>query len=113
LDNGEFTIIPFEQARADGVSALFVTINRELAPAGMEDAFEGRPPTPICKLVDFFFEELGDGRAVMVLQPSEAHYNPIGSIYGGIIATVLDSVMGCAMHTKLPVGSAYTTLRSR
>jgi uncharacterized protein (TIGR00369 family) len=70
----------------------------------------GLPLPPICKLVDFFFEEFGDGRAVMVLQPSEAHYNLIGSIHGGIIATVLNSVMGCAVHTKLPAGSAYTTL---
>ncbi len=68
------------------------------------------PLPPICKLVDFAFEEFGDGRAVMVLQPGEAHYNPIGSVHGGIIATVLDSVMGCAVHTKLPAGSAYTTL---
>lgn len=68
------------------------------------------PLPPICKLVDFSFEEFGDGRAVMVLRPGEAHYNPIGSVHGGIIATVLDSVMGCAVHTKLPAGLAYTTL---
>ncbi len=46
----------------------------------------------------------------MVLRPQESQYNPIGSVHGGIIATVLDSVMGCAVHTKLPVARAYTTL---
>jgi uncharacterized protein (TIGR00369 family) len=46
----------------------------------------------------------------MVLTPQESQYNPIGSVHGGIIATVLDSVIGCAVHTKLPVGRAHTTL---
>ena len=46
----------------------------------------------------------------MELRPDESQYNPIGSVHGGIIATVLDSVMGCAVHTKLPVGRGYTTL---
>lgn len=68
------------------------------------------PLPPICNLVDFSFEEFGDGRAVMALRPYEAQYNPIGSVHGGVIATVLDSVMGCAVHTKLPAGRGYTTL---
>ncbi|MBI1218511.1 MAG: GNAT family N-acetyltransferase [Rhodobacteraceae bacterium] len=77
----------------------------------LETVLRGELPLPpICKLVDFSFEEFGDGRAVMVLQPGEAHYNPIGSVHGGIIATVLDSVMGCAVHTKLRAGLAYSTL---
>jgi acyl-coenzyme A thioesterase PaaI-like protein len=49
----------------------------------------------------------------MVLKPQESQYNPIVSVHCGIIATVLDSVMGCAVHAKLPVGRAYTTLKSR
>jgi uncharacterized protein (TIGR00369 family) len=68
------------------------------------------PPPPICHLVDFTFERIDDGRVEMVLTPQESQYNPIGSVHGGIIATVLDSVMGCAVHTKLPLGRAYTTL---
>jgi uncharacterized protein (TIGR00369 family) len=68
------------------------------------------PPPPICHLVDFSFERIDDGRVEMVLTPQESQYNAIGSVHGGIIATVLDSVMGCAVHTKLPLGKAYTTL---
>lgn len=68
------------------------------------------PPPPICHLVDFTFDRIDDGRVEMVLKPQESQYNPIGSVHGGIIATVLDSVMGCAVHTKLPVGRGYTTL---
>ncbi|MBZ0164102.1 MAG: hypothetical protein K8H74_15485 [Notoacmeibacter sp.] len=43
------------------------------------------PLPPICNLIDFSFEEFGDGRAVMVLRPQEAQYNPIGSVHGGVI----------------------------
>jgi uncharacterized protein (TIGR00369 family) len=68
------------------------------------------PSPPICHLVDFTFERIDDGRVAMVLTPQESQYNPIGSVHGGIIATVLDSVMGCAVHTKLPLGRTYTTL---
>jgi uncharacterized protein (TIGR00369 family) len=44
------------------------------------------------------------------MQPSEYHFNPIGSVHGGVTATILDSAMACAIHSKLPQGTAYTTL---
>jgi uncharacterized protein (TIGR00369 family) len=68
------------------------------------------PPPPVCNLVDFTISAVDDGRVDMVLTPHEAQYNPIGSVHGGVIATVLDSVMGCAVHSLLPVGRGYTTL---
>lgn len=68
------------------------------------------PSPPICRLVDFSFDQVDDGRVEMILRPHESQYNPIGSVHGGIIATVLDSVMGCAVHAKLPFGKGYTTL---
>ena len=46
----------------------------------------------------------------MHLTPAEYHYNPIGTVHGGMLATLLDSVMGCAVHTTLPKGRGYTTL---
>jgi uncharacterized protein (TIGR00369 family) len=49
------------------------------------------------------------GRAVFECEPSEAHYNPIGSVHGGVISTLLDSALSCAVHTTLPAGSGYTT----
>ena len=42
--------------------------------------------------------------------PDESHYNPIGSVHGGFYATLLDSVCGCAVHSTLPAGQAYTSL---
>lgn len=68
------------------------------------------PVPPICELIGIGFDEIGDGRVVMTLEPHESQYNPIGSVHGGVISTVLDSVMGCAVHSLLPQGSGYTTL---
>src|SRR5258708_4772865 len=66
---------------------------------------DGRlPPPPVCELIGFTVTEVGDGHVVMSTMPHEAQYTPIGTVHGGIIATLLDSVMGCAVHTKLPVG---------
>lgn len=68
------------------------------------------PLPPICHLANFNFDIVDDGRVEMILTPHESQYNPIGSVHGGIIATVLDSVLGCAVHTRLPLGKGYTTL---
>ena len=50
------------------------------------------------------------GRAAFEAEPGEEHYNPIGVVHGGYAATVLDSALGCAVHTTLAAGEAYTTL---
>ena len=72
---------------------------------------EGRlPPPPIASLMGFDIEEVGEGRVVFAVDPQEYHYNPIGVVHGGLAATLLDSAMGCAVHSLLPEGRAYTTL---
>src|SRR3712207_3630893 len=68
------------------------------------------PPPPIALLMDFEPVEIDEGRVVFVGRPGAKHYNPIGSVHGGYAATLLDSAMGCAVHTTLPPGAAYTTL---
>lgn len=68
------------------------------------------PRPPVAALVDFITDLVEEGRVVMSMLPAEEHYNPIGSMHGGIIATLLDSVMGCAVHSLLPPGRGYTTL---
>jgi uncharacterized protein (TIGR00369 family) len=55
-------------------------------------------------------ESVEEGRAVFSIEPAEWMYNPIGSVHGGIAATLLDSALGCAVHTTLPAGVGYTTL---
>jgi uncharacterized protein (TIGR00369 family) len=67
------------------------------------------PPPRIAHLLGMDIEEIGDGYATFVLEPDERMLNPIGSVHGGIAATLLDSCMGCAVHTTLPAGVGYTT----
>jgi uncharacterized protein (TIGR00369 family) len=67
------------------------------------------PPPPIARLLGFEIVEASDGRAVFALEPAEWMYNPIGMVHGGIAATILDSCMGCAVHTMLAAGVGYTT----
>jgi uncharacterized protein (TIGR00369 family) len=67
------------------------------------------PPPPISAVMNFRIDELDEGRAVFVGEPGEEHYNPIGVVHGGYAATILDSVLGCAVHTTLPAGVGYTS----
>ena len=68
------------------------------------------PKAPIQDLLCFELVEAEEGRAVFSLEPGEQHYNPIGSVHGGVVATLLDSAMGAAVHSTLPQGSGYATL---
>jgi uncharacterized protein (TIGR00369 family) len=68
------------------------------------------PPPPIAVTMRFGPVEVGDGHAVFAGDPGEEHYNPIGVVHGGYAATLLDSALGCAVHTTLPAGVGYTSL---
>jgi uncharacterized protein (TIGR00369 family) len=77
----------------------------------LEGMIAGRfPGPPIMQLIGFRLAEVDRGRAVFEGTPSLAHYNPLGTVHGGYAATLLDSCMGCAVHTTLPKGVGYTTL---
>jgi uncharacterized protein (TIGR00369 family) len=67
------------------------------------------PAPPVARLLGFELVEVELGRAVFALEPAEWMYNPIGSVHGGIAATLLDSCMGCAVHTTLEAGAGYAT----
>jgi uncharacterized protein (TIGR00369 family) len=72
---------------------------------------EGRAAAPpIMDTLDLDGMSFAEGRAEFRLTPREFHYNPIGSVHGGVLSTLLDSACGCAVHTRLPVGVFYTTL---
>jgi uncharacterized protein (TIGR00369 family) len=60
--------------------------------------------------LDFTLTEVEPGRALFEGYPAFKHYNPLGTVHGGYTATLLDSCMGCAVHTTLPKGVTYTTL---
>lgn len=68
------------------------------------------PPPPMAVVMNFAIAEVEKGRAVFEGEPSEEHYNPIGVVHGGYAATLLDSALGCAVHTTLEAGVGYTTL---
>jgi uncharacterized protein (TIGR00369 family) len=70
----------------------------------------GLPGPPIARLIGFGFVEVEEGRVVFECEPAEYHYNPIGSVHGGLACTLFDSAMGCAVHTELPAGVGYTTV---
>ncbi|MGA7396874.1 MAG: PaaI family thioesterase [Solirubrobacterales bacterium] len=68
------------------------------------------PPPPIAVLLDMGPVEIEEGRVVFGGKPGEEHYNPIGMIHGGYAATILDSALGCSVHTTLEKGTSYTSL---
>jgi uncharacterized protein (TIGR00369 family) len=68
------------------------------------------PPPPIAVTLRMAVVDIGDGEATFEGLPGEEHFNPIGFVHGGYAATLLDSAMGCAVHTTLPAGVGYTTL---
>ena len=75
-----------------------------------EKMFSGELPyPPIGETLDFLPVEVEHGRAVFQGQPMFRHYNPLGTVHGGWIASLLDSCVGCAVHSTLPAGKAYTT----
>ncbi|MGY3306155.1 uncharacterized protein (TIGR00369 family) [Pseudomonas sp. PvR086] len=76
-----------------------------------EAIFAGElPPPPIGDTLDFVPIHMEPGVAVFQGQPRRRHYNPLGTVHGGWFATLLDSAVGCAVHTTLAVGKGYTTL---
>lgn len=68
------------------------------------------PPPPILVLMNISGLEVEEGKVTFTATPLECHYNPIGMVHGGFAATLLDSALACAIHTRLPQGQAYTTL---
>lgn len=77
----------------------------------MQGVLDGTLPyAAIAKTLDFVMVEVGKGRAVFQGTPGPQLLNPMGTVHGGWFATLLDSALGCAVHTTLPAGRGYTTL---
>ncbi len=94
-----FGVVPLERARTMDGMTLFT----EMAAGRL-------PAPPICETLGIRLSEVELGRVVFAYTPVFAHYNPLGSVHGGIAATLLDSVMGCCVHTTLKAGTGYTTV---
>jgi len=68
------------------------------------------PPPPIAVLMGMWITEVSEGRVVFAAEPAEYHYNPLGTVHGGVMATLLDSALGCVVQSMLPAGISYTTV---
>jgi uncharacterized protein (TIGR00369 family) len=68
------------------------------------------PAPPILQLVGGTGFEVKEGRVTVFMPAAEFHYNPLGTVHGGIIATLLDTAAGCTVHSTLPAGVGYTSL---
>lgn len=92
---------PVPREKAAGLSGLQV----------FEAIFAGDLPSPpIGETLDFIPIQMAPGVAVFQGKPMLRHYNPLGTVHGGWFCTLLDSAVGCAVHTTLPAGKGYTTL---
>jgi len=77
----------------------------------LQRVVDGRfPAPPINKIFNYYLGEVAMGEATFVAEPSADFFNPMGTVHGGWAATLLDSALGCAVHTTLAVGESYTTL---
>ena len=74
-------------------------------------AFQGEEnAAPIARTLDYRLTHVEEGRVVFEGTPTRAVYNPIGTVHGGWMATLLDSACACAVHSMLKPGQGYTTL---
>ncbi len=92
-------------------------VNPEIQVSGLsgmqmlEAIFSGDiPPAPMGITLDFLPIHMEPGVAIFQGRPQRHHYNPLGTVHGGWFATLLDSAVGCAVHSTLPAGKGYTTL---
>ncbi len=68
------------------------------------------PPPPITDVLGYALTVVEPGFVAFEIEPKEFHYNPIGTVHGGVALTLMDSAMSCAVQTMLPAGTGYTTL---
>ncbi|EJN09196.1 PaaI family thioesterase [Herbaspirillum sp. YR522] len=103
-----------QQVRARLAPAGVSSLDQLKAGSGMEflqRIWDGLlPSVPIGETLDFIPVEGEPGRIVFQGTPDRRHYNPLGSVHGGYFCTLLDSAVGCAVHSMLPQGMGYTTL---
>jgi uncharacterized protein (TIGR00369 family) len=75
---------------------------------GMADG--SLPSPPIMELIDLATLQAEFGSVTVQLDPQEFHYNPLGTMHGGVISTLLDTAAACSVHSTLPAGVGYTSL---
>ncbi len=97
--NVKFGLIPYDVWRAESGLEIFIKM-----------ASGEYPQPPIAEQFDFRIAEVERGRVIFSGTPKANYYNPLGTIHGGFIATLLDSAMACAIHSTLAAGKGSTSL---
>jgi uncharacterized protein (TIGR00369 family) len=97
-DRAERPLTPAEVAALSGLDLLRGILDGRL------------PAPPICRTMSFRLAGAEAGRVVFEGEPGFPHFNPLGGVHGGWFGTLLDSCMGCAVHSLLPRGRGYATL---
>lgn len=90
----------------------YLALNQPLAGLDYLQAIaDGKIPyPPLLQTLDFKAVSVTEGQAVFSFVPQKLHYNAIGTVHGGVISALLDTAMGCSLHSLLPAGTSYTTL---
>jgi uncharacterized protein (TIGR00369 family) len=68
------------------------------------------PPPPVMQMLGMDGIEADQGRVTVFMTPREFHYNPLGTVHGGVLATLLDTAAACAVQSTLPAGVRYTSV---
>jgi uncharacterized protein (TIGR00369 family) len=68
------------------------------------------PAPPVMHLIGIAGMEVDEGSVTVLLDPQEFHYNPLGTVHGGVLSTLLDTAAACSVHSTLPAGVGYTSL---
>jgi uncharacterized protein (TIGR00369 family) len=100
-----------KEVRWHDPTALAAEATRLSGREFLEAIVDGRlPPPPIAELLGMRLVSVGDGEALFECEPDESVWNPIGSVHGGWLCTLLDSAGGCAIHSTLPAGAGYSSV---
>ncbi len=96
---------------ADPGDVDFATLVGMTGLEQLQAMVEGKlPRPPIMDLIDLASFEPELGKVTVTMRAQEFHYNPLGTVHGGVIATLLDTAAACSVHSALKVGERYTSL---
>jgi uncharacterized protein (TIGR00369 family) len=105
-----------QQQPATNCPATYGIVPRETAATLSGQEFlaamiaRGLPAPPFAETTGIRLTTVEHGRVVFEADPSARFYNPMGTVHGGWISMLLDSAMGCAVHSTLKPGHAFTTV---
>lgn len=103
---------PVEQVTHSPEPGFLTSSAKKMSPQTfLESMANGTlPPPTIATTLDFHLDQVDDSTVTFRCTPQGFHYNPLGSVHGGLAATLIDSATGCAVHRILEEGEAYTTV---